>query len=440
MAVRTDAVNATLRRAPAVPRRNHVGTVSLLVAIGGAAASRAALASGRFPGALWLQIVGAGFEAATVGGLADWFAVTALFRHPLGLPIPHTAIIPARRDRIIDGIVTMVEEDWLSPEAILARLEGIVPSDETEKLLRDPRIVERIGGPIRDLVRAFARILTAEEVTGFVERALERELRGIRVDAETGRWLARAASSESAGAAFTTLASSLANLASRPRTAEELHWWLERAAAELRARGQRFRAFALRRKSLQRLVIQTVCDWAAAEFRKASDDPTHPLRNLVLGSVERFAGRLAAADETALAQAERLRAALVESLDAGPLVRDVLHGLRAQLERDLDDPHGSLARLIDRELHGGILTLLADPERRARFDRFVRETVENLVRRKHHEIGDTVREVLQNLKTDELVAQIEARVGADLQFIRLNGAVVGGLVGVALAVGRWLAG
>src|SRR5690349_24232565 len=100
VAVRTTTVNATIRRMPAAPRRNHVGTVSLLVAIVGAAASRIALAKGPLAGALWLHIVAAGFEAATVGGLADWFAVTALFRHPLGLPIPHTAIIPARRDRI----------------------------------------------------------------------------------------------------------------------------------------------------------------------------------------------------------------------------------------------------------------------------------------------------------------------------------------------------
>jgi uncharacterized membrane-anchored protein YjiN (DUF445 family) len=433
-------VNAGAVRPASLPRRNHVGTVSLLVAVAGAAGSRAVIASRRFGDATWLHVVAAGFEAAMVGGLADWFAVTALFRHPLGIPIPHTAIIPARRDKIIDGIVTMVEEDWLSPEAILERLHDIVPSDEIVKLLRDPRNVERIGGPVRDLVRAFGRILTAEEVVGFVERALARELRGIRVDVETGRWLARAASSDSAGAAFTTLASSLANLAARPRTADELHWWLERAASELRARGQRLLPFALRRKSVQRLVVKSVCDYAATEFANAASDPSHPLRRLVLGSVERFAERLGAGEETALAQSERLWTALVESLDAGPVVRDTLQGLRAQLEHDLDDPAGALATLIDRELHGGILALLADPHRRARFDRFVRETAEDLVRRKHHEIGNTVREVLQKLKTDELVSQIEARVGADLQYIRLNGAVVGGLVGVAIAVAHWLAG
>src|SRR5207245_4461916 len=106
------AVPAAARSAP--PRRNRVGSVSLALAAGGAAACHLGLRGGPFAGSTWLRVVAAGFEAATVGGFADWFAVTALFRHPLGLPIPHTAIIPARRAKIIEGIVTMVEEDWLS--------------------------------------------------------------------------------------------------------------------------------------------------------------------------------------------------------------------------------------------------------------------------------------------------------------------------------------
>jgi uncharacterized membrane-anchored protein YjiN (DUF445 family) len=86
-----------------------------------------------------------------------------------------------------------------------------------------------------------------------------------------------------------------------------------------------------------------------------------------------------------------------------------------------------------------IAELLDDPERRATFDRWVRTTAEDLLRRHHHQIGLTVRESLEALETGALVAQIEARVGADLQFIRLNGAVVGGLVGVAIAVAHWVA-
>src|SRR5438128_3844570 len=108
-------------RAVPPPRRSHVGTVSLLAGVAGVALSRLALATGAVADAPWLHVVAAGFEAAVVCALADWFAVTALFRHPLGIPIPHTAIIPARRAKITEGIVNMVQDEWLSPEVIRAR-------------------------------------------------------------------------------------------------------------------------------------------------------------------------------------------------------------------------------------------------------------------------------------------------------------------------------
>src|SRR4030095_10602100 len=114
---------------PAAPRPNHVGTVSLLCAVAGTAACWAALAAGPFAGAVWIRIVTAGFEAATVGALADWFAVTALFRHPLRAPIPHTGVIPTRRVKLIESIVSVVENDWLSPDVIGARLARFAPSE-----------------------------------------------------------------------------------------------------------------------------------------------------------------------------------------------------------------------------------------------------------------------------------------------------------------------
>ena len=104
---------------------------------------------------VWLQLLAAGFEAAVVGGLADWFAVTALFRHPLGLPIPHTAIIPKRRDRIIESVVSMVQDEWLSPEVIGTRLGRFAPSELIVDWLRDPAHVGRLGDPVRDLLRAW---------------------------------------------------------------------------------------------------------------------------------------------------------------------------------------------------------------------------------------------------------------------------------------------
>ncbi len=429
---------AAARSAP--PRRNRVGSVSLAMAAGGAAACHLGLRGGPFAGSTWLRVVAAGFEAATVGGFADWFAVTALFRHPLGLPIPHTAIIPARRAKIIEGIVTMVEEDWLSPDAISARLARLAPGALVVEWLRDPAHVERVSAPVRDVLRGLAPTLTGAEAVAFVERALQRQLRELPVDVGTGAWLRRAVTSDGAGKAFETVALSLANLAERPRTATQLHWWLDRSARTLRAGGQRLIPFVLRRRFVQRRLVEAACGYAAAELRAAAGDPQHPLRGAAQGALLRLAERLAEGDPKALADAERLRTALLESLEAGPLVCDVLARLRAQLEQDLADPHGALAALIDRWLRSAAVERLGDPERRAAFDRWVRATADDLLRRYHHEIGRTVRENLEALETGRLVAQIEERVGADLQFIRLNGAVVGGLVGVVLALAHWLAG
>src|SRR5919201_6271054 len=137
------AVLPAARSAPA--RRNRVGAVSLTVAVGGAAACHLGLHGGPFAGASWLRIVAAGFEAATVGGFADWFAVTALFRHPFGLPIPHTAIIPARKDRIGHTLGRFVEHNFLARHVIEARVTGMRLGERTACWLSNPMNTQRIA-------------------------------------------------------------------------------------------------------------------------------------------------------------------------------------------------------------------------------------------------------------------------------------------------------
>ena len=421
-------------RALPLPRRNRVGAISLLVAVLGAATCRIALAYGFGGGRPWLAILTAGFEAAMVGGIADWFAVTALFRHPLGLKIPHTALVVERRDKLVDGIVATVQDEWLSPDVIGAKLRVLAPSTLIVDWLRDPEHVGRLGGPLRDFLRGAARLLTEPEVATFAERTIRRELAALPVDASTGRWLTTAATSPSAHAAFTSAATSVANLADRPRTAQELRFWLERSAATLRSSGKKLVPFLLRNRMVQRRLVEAMCSYASSELHAAAQDDDHPLRRLVFDGIGRFAERVADGDPQALQQAEAFRTTLLESLAAGPLVRDALVQLRRQLEEDLANPESSLSQLVDRRVRSAILEWLDDPAHRESFDGWVRTMSQELLRRHHHQIGRTVREYLEGLKNEELVERIEARVGADLQFIRLNGAVIGGLVGVLLAV------
>lgn len=421
---------------PALPpvRRSYVGAVSLGVAVVGAIGCRVALAYGAAATLPWLPIVAAGFEAAMVGGIADWFAVTALFRHPLGIPIPHTALVVERRDKLIDGIVATVQDEWLSPEVIGAKLAAFAPSAVVVDWLRDREHVGRLGGPLRDVLRGAARLLTEPEVAAFAERTIRRELAGLPIDTATGRWLATAATSASAQSAFTSVAMSIANLADRPRTAEELRFWLDRSAATLRAGGKRLVPMLLRRRLVQRKLVEAMCSYASAELRAAAAEADHPLRRTVFAAISGFAERVAEGDPQALKQAEAFRATLLESLAAGPLLRDALAQLRRQLEEDLASDTSPLAALVDRRLQTTIVEWLDQPERREWFDEWVRTMSQELLRRHHHQIGRTVRDYLDNLKDAELVERIEARVGADLQYIRLNGAVIGGLVGIVLAL------
>ncbi len=197
-----------VRRQPA-RRRHSVGTAALLAALGGTVMCHVALAAGFFPDAASLRILAAGFEATLVGGLADWFAVTALFRHPLGLPIPHTAIIPARRAKIVEGIVSIVQEEWLSPAAIRARLARTSPSGFALEWLRDREHTAHLASPVRYQLGRLALVLAGEEVVGFIGRTLQQQLRALPITASPGDWLSRAASSESIGVAFATLARSM---------------------------------------------------------------------------------------------------------------------------------------------------------------------------------------------------------------------------------------
>ncbi len=420
-----------------VARGNAVGLVSLLAALGGTTLCYVALVVGFFPDAVWLSIVATGFEAALVGGLADWFAVTALFRHPLGLPIPHTAIIPTRRAKIIESISSIIQEEWLSPAVIRARLARTSPSALVIDWLRNREHLTRFASPARDILSHLARILAEEDFVHFVDHTLREQLHERPLAPLLGPWLQRFVASKRVDVAFSALASSIANFLVRPEVREGLFWCLNRLAQTLYNDGQRLLAFFLRRHTMQEKIVEALSHYTAAELRSATRDANHPWRAYGRNALWQFAEKLTVGDPDALAQAQRIQEMLIESVEAAPLARTILVRIAEQLEHDLADPSSAFSHFIERTLRESILELFDNPERCARFDQWVRSTANDLVQRYHHEIGLTVRENLEALETGALVAQIEARIGADLQFIRLNGAVVGGLIGLLLGLLHW---
>jgi uncharacterized membrane-anchored protein YjiN (DUF445 family) len=277
-------------------------------------------------------------------------------------------------------------------------------------------------------------VLGDDELVSFFDRTIQRQLRAMPIDAASGRWLMTFLESERAAVAFAAFAESIANLAERPDAGIQVRAWLDRAARALRRDGRRLVPLLLRRGLVQRAIVDATCDYASVEMRKAAVEADHPFRQAVFNILRAFADRVSSGDAHTLAQIEELRAALVESLAARPMIANLLAQVRVHIERELATTDGTLSRLIEKQLRSGILDALDDPQRRATFDQWVRSTADDLIQRHHHQIGHTVRENLEALDTTTLIAQIEDRVGADLQYVRLNGALVGGLIGIVLAV------
>src|SRR5262249_41960820 len=163
------------------------------------------------------------------------------------------------------------------------------------------------------------------------------------------------------------IATSLANLADRPSTADELQWWIERSAEKLREGGKRLVPFFLRRTLVQRKLIEAACSYASSELRSAAAEPLHPLRRGAKEALSRFADRLAAGEPATRLQVDRLRAAVTESLELEPVLRDLLGRTRDRLDGELADPTSELSRFVERQLRDGIRDVLADPLRRHSF-------------------------------------------------------------------------
>src|ERR1700675_5156073 len=158
------------------PHRNHVGTFSLAVAILGALGCRLALAYHLGP-VTWLTLAAAAFEAALVGGLADWFAVTALFRHPLRLPIPHTAIIPANKDRIGEGLARFLDRNFLTRDLLIPELRALRIADRLAEWLADRRNAAAFAREIAKALPFVLRAVDDSQIKAFLGRALGAQLR-----------------------------------------------------------------------------------------------------------------------------------------------------------------------------------------------------------------------------------------------------------------------
>nr|WP_106639551.1 DUF445 domain-containing protein [Allosphingosinicella vermicomposti] len=360
-------------------------------------------------------------EAAMVGGLADWFAVTALFRHPLGLPIPHTAIIPRNKDRIGDTLAAFLKTNFLTPSVVARRMRGVDVAGAIGRFLTDP---PREEGRLREgasrLIVDILESLDQERLGGMVKSAISSRIKTLQVSPVLGQSL-EAAMDENR---HVPVLDSIVTWAGRTLDANEdvirqmVH---ERAGWVMRLAGIDDRLADSIIDGLRRLTIDMAVD------------PEHPLRQSAEEGLARLAQNLRTDPETQ-AKVEEMKNNIVENDAVGDWMDGLWENGRAALLKAARDPDAALAGKFGDALRQLGQTLQEDARLKAAINQFARRALVGIVATYGNGIVALVSETVRSWDARTITGRLEGAVGRDLQYIRINGTLVGGLVGLLIHV------
>ena len=368
---------------------------------------------GAFP---WLAYVRAFAEAGMVGACADWFAVVALFRHPLGIPIPHTAIVPNNQARIAGAMGRFATNNFLTPKVLSRRLATVDAARWAADWLANPdnarRLAHAIAGAIPEIVRALPRQQIADVVGKAAWRGIE------------------------AVPAAPVAANLLAIVWAQGQTQKLIERTIELLEASLQQHQPfiRQKIEASSSRWIPRWVDGVVADRVMNSLSTTLGemrDPGHPWRIELKEGIEKLIVRLNS-DPELRAKAEAMKAEWI----ANPLFHEQVDALWGEIERRLpSDPAAYSERIepvVQQALAGAGRWLQEDPELKERINRWMRYLLRRTITPRRAEIGAFVTQVVENWDASTLVNRMELQVGKDLQYIRINGTIVGGLVGVII--------
>lgn len=377
-----------------------------------------------------LPWVAAFAEAAMVGALADWYAVVALFRHPLGLKrLPHTAIIPRNKNRIADNLGEFIQGEFFSRERIMGVVDAVDPALRSARWLRHPDNAARVAGWLRKGVHNAGGLLNESEVRTFLQQAVSQHVLSTDLAALAGRILASLTRSGRHQEVLDLLLRYGAGQLKRPELqqslnvmfAEKLPLYFQRLKHWAGTRGGEFTARTL-----------------AELLEEVEQNPAHPLRGHFDAWLREFTGKLQT-DLNYRWRLEQLTHKLAEHPALHRYVDKVWGEWRAAAFQDLASEQSRFEAFLARQIIRLGEVLEQDPAMRHWLNERARRHAPQLVERYRHRLGQFIADKMKEWNEAELVEKLELNIGADLQYIRINGALVGGLVGLILhAVSRYL--
>jgi uncharacterized membrane-anchored protein YjiN (DUF445 family) len=358
--------------------------------------------------------------AATVGGLADWYAVVALFRRPLGLPIPHTAIIPRNHLRIADTLGEFIETNFLAPEPVEKRLGEVDFAALVADWLVEP---ERAAALADFVLRLLPQTLGAIDQSGlkaFIGKRIMAELQRVELAPLAAGLLSAVTEKGRHQRLLDELLGALEKVLTNEETLAALR---ERIRKELPALFNLYRADAY---LLRKIVAST-----SGFIQDARADRQHPLRlefdSFVTGFIEQLRSSQAFAR-----RAESLKRDLLARPEIAAIAEGAWESLRTFLEQDSRAPDSQIRRQLEAMLVDIGGQLARDPAIRAEINRGMVRVLADFVQSQKSGVGRFIADQVKSWDIDMLIGRIELTVGRDLQYIRFNGALIGGLAGLAL--------
>jgi uncharacterized membrane-anchored protein YjiN (DUF445 family) len=364
----------------------------------------------------WLAFLRAFAEAGMIGACADWFAVVALFRHPHGLPIPHTAIVPHNKQRIGGAIGRFVANNFLSPKVLSAKIREVDAVGAVARWLTEPATASRVARRVAESLPGILRALPRDDLNAFLTRAVQRGIEAVPAAPLASKILSVLwAQGEAQPLIERAIAIAATALADNRNTIK----------AKVTQKSSRFIP-----KWVDAIVADKIVS-GLAQLLEEMRDPAHPWRIELGAAIGKLIEDLAV-DPQMYAHGERIKAAVL----GNPVVLEHVNRLWTEIETGLDQNSASRMEQISDGLERALIALgqrmAGDQQIHATVNRWMRIAALRIIAPRRAEIGAFITQVVEKWDSETLVNRIELQVGRDLQYIRINGTLVGGLVGLII--------
>ncbi|USK72203.1 DUF445 domain-containing protein [Peribacillus asahii] len=380
-----------------------------------------------FEGSLWSGLLHGGFEAGLVGGLADWFAVTALFRRPLGLPIPHTALLPNNRKRMSNALVSVVKNDWLSKESIQEKVKHIPFTEKLIAIIAKQMQKDSFRKGLIQLIKKMIRYIEVEKITPFIKKQITSTLSNVEM-----RKVLQLISSQ---------------LINEQVDKKALNHILKKAETWLRKEHTSHRLGTVSMNIINKIEADGMLQFALKSIQSLLNEEKlgNIVQNLLLSVINSLKNEGEPNREALLLYIRKELQGINDNRELVESVEKWKNQLLAKWEPDQTITESlqqiqekALVFVEDKDFIDTYLIPLMNrildniQENNTNIDHWIQKQITVLVENNHSQIGNLVQENLDKLDNETLVDMIENNVGKELQWIRVNGAVCGFVIGIFL--------